>query len=166
MTTSTSLPPVKHEVYATALCISPSRWVSNKRGFEETWIPSESSKSPNYTGGITSRCHLNPALHTAVCRNSSSYVLRFNPMRQGWCMHSVFSKSATEVVSLLQAGLSWVVWTTLLARWVVELVLPRTTGRDRASVYFAGQPFLHYSCIPIHHRIRVGHRDTWTRGHS
>jgi len=47
-------------------------------------------------------------------------------------------------------------WTTLLARWVVKLVLPRTTGRDRASE----KPFLHYPCILIHHRIQVDHRDT------
>ncbi|KAH9954713.1 beta-lactamase superfamily domain-containing protein [Russula dissimulans] len=29
-------------------------------------------------------------------------------------------------------------WTTLWASWVVELALPSTTGKDRASVYFAG----------------------------
>jgi len=32
-------------------------------------------------------------------------------------------------------------WTTLLARCVIELVLPSTTERDHASVYFAGQLF-------------------------
>jgi len=29
-------------------------------------------------------------------------------------------------------------WTTLWASWVVELALPSTTGKDRTSVYFAG----------------------------